>query len=93
MPPPSSEVDPNAHLDSNPKDATFDDWRVIKELTERSVLSMELKDITDVGINDLQRYSMTVVHQVPSFSFISSFGFSFYLSVDCNFYVGTQFFG
>ena len=40
MPPPSSKMDPDARIDSIPEDATFDDWRVIKKLTERSVLPM-----------------------------------------------------
>ena len=54
MPLPSSKIDLDARLDSILEDATFDDWRVIKELTERSILSMKLKGVADMGFDDLQ---------------------------------------
>ena len=82
MPPPSNKMDLDTRFDSILEDATFDDWRVIKKLTKRLILPIELKGIVDMGFDDLQQYSMTAMHQVPSLSLVSFFDFSFHLSAN-----------
>lgn len=55
-----------APLVNIPRDATFQDWRVIKELTKRALLLVELERIKEMGSYMLRRISVTIMHQVPS---------------------------
>ena len=53
---------------------------------------MELKDIANMGFDDLQWYFVIVMHHMPSLSLVSFLGFSSCLSTDHNFSTGTLFF-
>ena len=53
MPTPFDEIDPDSRPMSIPEDAIFEDWRVIKELIERSVFPVKVKGIANMGFDDL----------------------------------------
>ena len=53
LPPPKDQVDIETRLSSIPEDATFDNWRVDKELIERMILPMELEGIGSMDFDDL----------------------------------------
>lgn len=48
------------------KDVTFANWRVIRELFERTLLLMELEKLNAMYFLDLRKHSMTVMYQVFS---------------------------
>ena len=53
LPPLGDQVDIETRLSSIPEDATFDNWRVDKELIERMILPMELEGIGSMDFDDL----------------------------------------
>ena len=75
MTPFADQIDPSIRLASIPENATFDDWRIVKDLIERSMLPIELRGIDNMGFDDLQWYSVTTMHQVLCLFFGLPFGF------------------
>ncbi|KAG1360558.1 hypothetical protein COCNU_09G000210 [Cocos nucifera] len=50
----ANQMDLDSRLSFIPGDATFDDWKVVEELIERSILLVELRRIGSMDFNDLQ---------------------------------------
>lgn len=51
-------------MDDILEDVTFQDWRVIQELIERTLLLIEFMKINMMGFYNLRRYTETVMHKV-----------------------------
>lgn len=47
------------------EDATFWEWRTVRELVERTLLPMELGRMEGMSLRTLSRNWVTVMHQVP----------------------------